>query len=308
MSDEDHLYRIGEFADKAGVTVRTVRYYDLEGLLVPSRRSFAGFRLYDERDAQKLRKILVLKDLGLSLESVRQALETDQGDLGGMLSKRLADISTDIERLKGVEATILAIQGKAANYGPIDWETLFQISAMARREGQMSTYTISEEQMRSTITSIIYPKGKPSWYRFGPAIAILAIAAIIVVSLVLRQYGGAAIGTAIGLLFLYVSTKGRQLSAKSEARNKRLASVQYKVDATEAYLQLDYDQSSFRMPYANLHITKRGKDFYSVVHELSLMAFVPVSALSEEQKRILDSHTEKGLIDWEARLPKAAGA
>ena len=62
--------RIGEFADQAGVTPRTVRYYESLGLLGPSEREGGGFRYYTEVELARLQKINTLKGLGLSLEEI----------------------------------------------------------------------------------------------------------------------------------------------------------------------------------------------------------------------------------------------
>ncbi len=62
--------RIGEFARRAGVTARTVRYYESLGLLEPGERQGAGFRYYTEAELARLQKINDLKELGLSLEEI----------------------------------------------------------------------------------------------------------------------------------------------------------------------------------------------------------------------------------------------
>jgi len=62
--------RIGEFAKQAGVTPRTVRYYESLGLLSPNEREGAGFRYYTDVELAKLQKINALKELGLSLEEI----------------------------------------------------------------------------------------------------------------------------------------------------------------------------------------------------------------------------------------------
>ena len=68
-------YRIGDFANKAGVTVRTIRYYDRIGLLRPTSRSDANQRLYSELDFARLQQILTLKLIGLSLEEIKGLLD-----------------------------------------------------------------------------------------------------------------------------------------------------------------------------------------------------------------------------------------
>ncbi len=62
--------RIGEFAKRAGVTPRTVRYYESLGLLSPNEREGEGFRYYTEAELARLQKISNLKGLGLSLEEI----------------------------------------------------------------------------------------------------------------------------------------------------------------------------------------------------------------------------------------------
>jgi DNA-binding transcriptional MerR regulator len=77
--DIDSLYQVHEFAELAGVTVRTLHHYDRLGLLKPSRRSDSGYRLYGNRDLARLEQIVVLKFLGLPLKQIRDLLKKDSG-------------------------------------------------------------------------------------------------------------------------------------------------------------------------------------------------------------------------------------
>ena len=70
------MYRIQEFARKAGVTVRTLHHYDRVGLLKP-RRTRAGYRVYRDSDLPQLHRILVLKFLGLALTEIADALKSE---------------------------------------------------------------------------------------------------------------------------------------------------------------------------------------------------------------------------------------
>ena len=65
---------IGEAARIAGVTVRTLHHYDDIGLLVPSERSAAGYRLYAAGDLERLQQILLYRELDLPLEAIRRLL------------------------------------------------------------------------------------------------------------------------------------------------------------------------------------------------------------------------------------------
>lgn len=67
--------RIGELAQKAGVTPRTIRYYENLGLLQPSEREGKGFRYYTEVELAKLHKIDALQSLGLTLEEIGSIID-----------------------------------------------------------------------------------------------------------------------------------------------------------------------------------------------------------------------------------------
>ncbi|MFJ5222186.1 MerR family transcriptional regulator [Streptomyces sp. NPDC088400] len=66
--------RIGELAERAGTTTRTLRYYESRGLL-PARRAVNGYRTYDESDLRLLRQIRTLQDFGFGLEETRPFVE-----------------------------------------------------------------------------------------------------------------------------------------------------------------------------------------------------------------------------------------
>lgn len=79
-------YTTGELAKLCGVTVRTVQYYDTRGILVPSELSEGGRRLYSEDDVKRMKIICFLRDLGLSIDSIRQLfIEEDPGSVISLL-------------------------------------------------------------------------------------------------------------------------------------------------------------------------------------------------------------------------------
>ena len=80
--------RIGELAQRAGVTPRTIRYYESLGLLEPSEREGSGFRYYTEAELARLQKINALKELGLSLEEITTVLPLYFEDPTGITGKR----------------------------------------------------------------------------------------------------------------------------------------------------------------------------------------------------------------------------
>jgi MerR family transcriptional regulator, thiopeptide resistance regulator len=70
-------WTVGQVADVFGVTVRTLHHYDEIGLLVPSERSAAGYRLYTEADLRRLQQIVVYRRLELPLEQIAVLLDGD---------------------------------------------------------------------------------------------------------------------------------------------------------------------------------------------------------------------------------------
>lgn len=65
---------IGEVADRVGLSLRTIRYYEEVGLITPSARSQGRFRLYTEADASRLQLVKDMKPLGFSLDEMRDLL------------------------------------------------------------------------------------------------------------------------------------------------------------------------------------------------------------------------------------------
>ena len=65
---------IGEVADRAGLSLRTVRYYEEQGLFEPAGRTTGGFRLYTQAEVDRLLVIKQMKPLGFTVEQMRDLL------------------------------------------------------------------------------------------------------------------------------------------------------------------------------------------------------------------------------------------
>ncbi|HBI74487.1 MAG TPA: MerR family transcriptional regulator [Lachnospiraceae bacterium] len=92
---------VGEVAKKMGVTVRTLQYYDKEGLLAPSAESEGGRRLYTDKDLIILHQIISLKSLGFSLSDIKERLiSLDMpADVANALTEQANDIRKKMEQL-----------------------------------------------------------------------------------------------------------------------------------------------------------------------------------------------------------------
>ncbi|MDQ2680138.1 MAG: MerR family transcriptional regulator [Candidatus Eremiobacteraeota bacterium] len=113
----DQHYRIGQFAQRAGVTVRALHHYDQVGLLRPSLRSANGYRLYGDSDLVRLQQIITLKALGLDLEAITAILDVPGFNLREALR---AQISLLEEKRRGIEAALTAMREAERHSSPND--------------------------------------------------------------------------------------------------------------------------------------------------------------------------------------------
>ena len=100
----------------SGVTARTLHHYEAIGLLVPSGRSRAGYRLYGDADLLRLQQILIRRELGFSLEDIRRALDDANFDhRSALLSQRRsleAHAQATERKLQAIDAALAALTTK----------------------------------------------------------------------------------------------------------------------------------------------------------------------------------------------------
>ena len=142
------LYPSGKFARKASVSVRTLRYYDKEGLLSPSEYSEAGYRLYSDEDLVNLQQILALKFLGFSLDEIKDLMKTGPRSLADVLAQQKAMMSEKRAQLDGIIQAIGETE-KLLQAGNLDWESLvkvIQVIQMEQNKDWVKKY-FTQEQM-----------------------------------------------------------------------------------------------------------------------------------------------------------------
>lgn len=125
-NDDTKTYSTGELAQACGVTVRTVQYYDEKGLLPPSDFTEGGRRVYTEADAAKLRKILLLKSLGLKLADIKSFLESDVSTtvLRDILEAQDAKLASELEERAQARRRIAAMIGSLDETGELPVEVI----------------------------------------------------------------------------------------------------------------------------------------------------------------------------------------
>ena len=114
MSAPERSLRIGEVAERVGVTTRTIRYYEERGLLGrEGTRTKGAHRLYGEPDVVRLQELIRMRDLlGLSLDELVQLAEAEEARAA--LRGRWAGTTSDEERLRIVEAAIPHVERQLA--------------------------------------------------------------------------------------------------------------------------------------------------------------------------------------------------
>ena len=114
------MFKIGDFSRLSLVSVKTLRYYDELGLLKPARvEKETGYRYYSTSQLARLNRILVMKDMGLSLEQIALLLDNEPtpDQIRGMLRLKQVELSQQIvegqARLRRIEAWLQAFEREA---------------------------------------------------------------------------------------------------------------------------------------------------------------------------------------------------
>lgn len=102
--------KIGELARRTGLTVRALRHYDDIGLLVPSERSGAGYRLYSQADVARLYRIQALRRMDLPLADIRAMLDDAAGDIAEVVARQIGQLDRGIEQATALRGHLAAMQ------------------------------------------------------------------------------------------------------------------------------------------------------------------------------------------------------
>lgn len=94
---DPELLRIGAVADRVGLSLRTVRYYEEVELVAPTARSDGGFRLYDQSQIDRLLLIKRMKPIGMSLDDMRLLLDARESLLVAMSDQQTAAAGARLE-------------------------------------------------------------------------------------------------------------------------------------------------------------------------------------------------------------------
>lgn len=169
FESEQHVYTSGQFAAKANVTLRMLRYYDKMDLLKPSMHRASGARLYTDDDFLRLQQILLLKYLGFSLSDIREltlgssnphVLKESLQIQKRLLLEKQEELSTMIH---AVDETEQALKEK----GTVDWSDLLHLIHLSEEESELK----SQYQNASNINARIalhrdYSTNQEGWFQW----------------------------------------------------------------------------------------------------------------------------------------------
>ncbi|MDP9933201.1 MerR family transcriptional regulator [Variovorax paradoxus] len=130
------LLKVGELARHTGLTVRTLHHYDAIGLLAPSARSEAGYRLYGTADIGRLHAIQALRQLGLPLAEIGGLLGAESGSLPAIIARQIASLDQQIAQATALRERLGLLERRLAEGGQPDTKdwlaTLAQMTAYGR--------------------------------------------------------------------------------------------------------------------------------------------------------------------------------
>ncbi|MEZ5124730.1 MAG: MerR family transcriptional regulator [Thermoleophilia bacterium] len=159
-------YRTAQVADLAHVSVRTLHHYDRIGLLVPAKRSPAGYRAYDAADLERLQQILFYRELGLGLREIRALMTDPTFDRLEALAAQRRAVAVRVQRLEAMLALIDQTLASPEGGTPMTTEEMFSVfgdfdpsaheeevqerwgNTEAHRESQRRTRAYSAEDWR----------------------------------------------------------------------------------------------------------------------------------------------------------------
>ena len=110
------MYSIKELSDMAGVSARTLRWYDRIGLLKPAFVNDAGYRFYGEREVDLLQQILFYRERGMELKKIRSIIYEDGFDTLAAMEEHLCELEKQKARIDAlirlVRRSVISMKGE----------------------------------------------------------------------------------------------------------------------------------------------------------------------------------------------------
>ena len=151
----------------AGVTLRTIRYYDKIGLLKPSHILDNGYRQYCNKDLITLQKILALKELGFSLEEIYPLIiDNDKDSFKESLKLQTSLINQKMNHLNNLKATIKSTE-KILEHDQISWEKIIELINLTNNDESIIQQYFNSQNLSTRIyLHDHFSINKESWFEW----------------------------------------------------------------------------------------------------------------------------------------------
>ena len=162
--DNTIYYTSGQFAKKAHVSVRTIRFYDQQNILKPSKLDKNGSRFYTDNDFVKLQQILLFKYLGFSLEEIKSLTITDSDNsmLINTLKLQQKLVRDKIEQLELVSDAIEQTSCALKSDNSINWNGLLTLIHLTGMQNSLKTQYLNASNISARISlHQMYSTGRP---------------------------------------------------------------------------------------------------------------------------------------------------
>lgn len=166
-------YQIKQLSEITSVTVRTLQYYDEIGLLTPSSRTEAGYRVYSDDDVSRLQFINTFKFFGYSLKKIKTFLDDNEWDLLKALDMQSSIIEKKRQQLGSAQRLISQVRNQLQQQESVDWTLMSKIIQIFHKEDKklrdaLSTLLSTEEmrrvnQIHATLTEEFYKDYTARW-------------------------------------------------------------------------------------------------------------------------------------------------
>lgn len=164
---KEGFYSSGEFAKKANVTVRTIRFYDKKNLLKPSYVNENGARFYTDADFARLQQILLFKYLGFSLDDIKNITvgDSDYNILINSLHLQLNLIKDKIAQMQLVKNAIEDTEKILKDSESIDWSSMLSLIHLTNMENSLKTQYLNAGNISARINlHTKYSVNKQGWF------------------------------------------------------------------------------------------------------------------------------------------------
>lgn len=172
---ERELYQAQEFANRAGVTVRTLHVYDRIGLLAPAERTASGYRLYGQAQLERLEQIVALRFVGFTLQEIKELLALEPLPLISALRMQREIVRQRRLQLdKAMDAIDRASQAAHDGEPHALWETLRTLIEAMKMENGNDNFEWTKnyyspqaletlEEKRATVSQEFIEDGQRAW-------------------------------------------------------------------------------------------------------------------------------------------------